>query len=106
MTFPVDSLGPWPGSFGVENFAGEIASANYPSLRLFTTPYQRSGEPMADISRETPWTTCTQDHVRNFSALSYFFGRKIHTAHQVPIGLVVSGLSSEALRVGKGWVST
>src|SRR3546814_208002 len=56
MTFPVDSLGPWPGSFGVENFAGEIASANYPSLLLFPTPYQPSGEPMEDISRETPCT--------------------------------------------------
>src|SRR3546814_14156767 len=91
MTFPVDSLGPWPGSFGVENVAGEIASANYPSRRLFTTPYQRSGEPMEDISRETPWKTCTPDHVRNFSALSYFFGRK---------------LRSEERRVGKECVST
>lgn len=79
------------------NFEQEQAAANYPKLRMFK---------VAAASKETPqeectgqWVLTTPETVGAYSATAYFFGREIHKALGVPVGLINSswgGTSVEA----------
>lgn len=65
----------------------EAATANYPDLRLYYVPRVATGrEPKKDIDAE--WKPCTPDSTIGFSAVAYFFGRTMHKALGVPVGLV------------------
>ncbi len=79
----------------------EIASANFPEIRLLTIPQGygfdavRSFERLHEWSgwfgrhfRKGDWDVCTPEVARNFTAIGYVFGRRIHKASQVPIGLI------------------
>ena len=64
----------------------EMASANYPRIRLFSVPHIVAHAPQNDVPGE--WVECTPETVREFSAVQYFFGRKIHEDLGVPVGLI------------------
>ena len=79
----------------------EIVSANHPNIRLVTLPQVASTKALEDIDREEPeeedtppdymkgnWAVCSPSMVREFSAIGYIFGRRLHLASGVPIGLV------------------
>ena len=79
----------------------EIASANFPQIRLLTIPQGkgfdsvRSFERLHEWSnwskrhfRKGDWLVCSPETVRDFSAIGYVFGRRLHMATQVPIGLI------------------
>ncbi|MFN7930272.1 MAG: sialate O-acetylesterase [Blastocatellia bacterium] len=69
-----------------DNAETEIANAKYPMIRLFTVPRLEVDKPAEDIKAN--WKECTPDTVPNFSAVGYFFGRDLHRALNVPIGLI------------------
>ncbi len=69
------------------NAENEIASANFPKIRLFTVPKAVAQFPQDDIS-SGEWVECTPETVPNFSAVGYFFGRDIFKELNVPIGLI------------------
>lgn len=73
----------------VNNSGEEIASADFPEIRLFDVPRNVQLQPVDDIPSGT-WRECTPESVRNFSAVGYFFGREIHREVGVPIGLISS----------------
>jgi sialate O-acetylesterase len=64
----------------------EIAAANQPRIRLLLQKKATSDVPLAEAS--DPWTECTPDTARHFSAVAYFFGREISERENVPIGLI------------------
>ena len=68
------------------NGEAEIASANYPQIRLFHVPKKPSGLPASDVN--AVWRPTEPDTIKNFSAVAYFFGRKLHKELGVPIGLI------------------
>jgi sialate O-acetylesterase len=70
--------GPWCNYGGVENEAREIAEADHPQIRFFTS------------GTKTPWQVCVPETARKFSAAAYFFGRELHRSLGVPVGLVVA----------------
>ena len=69
------------------NRDAEIAAADYPTLRLFTVPNVGKADPVDDISTQ-PWTATTPKSIPNFSAVAYFFGRRLNKDLNVPIGLI------------------
>ncbi len=85
----------------VENGDLEIASANFPNIRLFTVP-QASGPDKktnfpalyqwSDWSsrhfRQGYWDVCTPETVKDMSAIGYVFARRLHMASQIPIGVI------------------
>jgi len=69
------------------NAQEEIAAAHHPNIRLFNVP----GHITSPIERDnTPgvWSPCSSKSVRNFSAVAYYFGRKLAEETDVPIGLI------------------
>lgn len=70
-----------------KNAAEEIANASYPNIRFFTVPKKVSQQPVVDIENGE-WSVCTPKTVSGFSAVGYFFGRKINQDLNVAIGLI------------------
>lgn len=68
--------------------ATEIAAANFSSIRLFNLPRQRAFKPLDDFNEPGVWEKAVGKNITNFSAVAYFFGRKIHQEEGVPIGLI------------------
>ena len=66
----------------------EILTANRPNLRLIEMARVTADQPQDDVVPEMPWTPATPDSVKNFSAVGYYFGRTLHDALQVPVGLI------------------
>ncbi len=71
---------------GVNNEAAEVAVANYPQIRMFSGEWTKSYEPRARVGGE--WKLCSPDNVREFSAIGYFFARRLHQELGVPIGIL------------------
>lgn len=75
----------------------EIATANYPNLRFLTIPAKSATEPQTDF--DARWETCSPKTAGDFSAVAYFFARRLRETIQVPVGLVEvawGGASCEA----------
>ena len=64
----------------------EIMTANYPNLRLISVP--QVGTQEAQINFNGRWETTTPEAAKNFSAVGYLFGRRLHLALGVPVGLI------------------
>ena len=75
----------WPVSIS-NNSEEEIAAAMYPKIRLFHIPRVPSGLPQQDV--EADWYETTPETIPNFSAVAYYFGRKLYKNLDVPIGLI------------------
>jgi sialate O-acetylesterase len=69
------------------NSDDEIAAANYPNIRLFTVQKKVSKIPMDDLEKGE-WTICTPQAIPDFTAVGYFFGRKLLQELNVAIGLI------------------
>ncbi|MBK8913376.1 MAG: beta galactosidase jelly roll domain-containing protein [Phycisphaerales bacterium] len=83
----------WPvgrvrGAPGIDNFEAEIAAADFPRIRLFRVERARSDTPLEDVTGR--WQPCTPATIAEFSAVAYFFGRRLHRELDVPIGLIQS----------------
>lgn len=79
----------------------EVASANCPEIRLLTLPAGKGFDSVrsfevlfewSDWSKrhffKGGWQICSPETVKEFSAIGYIFGRRIHMASKVPIGLI------------------
>ena len=65
-----------------------IAAANHPRIRLFHVPKVQVKEPADDV--KATWKVCTPTTVPQFSAVLYYFGRRLHQDLDIPIGLINS----------------
>jgi len=84
----------------VFNGLEEVEAADYPGIRLFTVPNIPALEPEADITSE--WKVCSPKTVGPFSAVAYFFGRKLHRELGVPVGLINTSWGGT---VAEAWTS-
>lgn len=71
-----------------ENGEQVIARATHTEIRLYQTPRYFSRTPKERI--EAQWTETTPGTVRGFSAVAYYFGRRLNAELGVPIGLLHS----------------
>lgn len=79
------------GGWGkVADYEAEIASANYPKLRLLQISKTVSPVPCADVSVNMGgWHTASPSTVENFSSIGYFFGRDLSARlGDVPVGII------------------
>lgn len=63
-----------------ETASEEIASANYPEIRLFTVPRVASQQLKSDCDGQ--WIECSAENIADFSAVSYYFAKKTSQGFQ------------------------
>jgi sialate O-acetylesterase len=73
---------------GINNEEEEIRNAGNPQIRLFTVLQATSDYPQDHFTGG--WAECTPETMQYFSAIAYFFGRKLNKELGVPVGLVNS----------------
>jgi sialate O-acetylesterase len=76
----------------MKNAVEEIAAADLPELRLFTVRGKSALAPVADTPGGA-WKASTPETAREFSAVAFLFGRELHKALGVPVGLIHSSWS-------------
>lgn len=64
----------------------DIDSADLPNIRLITVPCVAKEEPQDNFNGK--WEVCSPKTVPNFSAVLFFFGRKLNKDLDVPVGLI------------------
>lgn len=80
-------------------YATDIAAANYPQIRHFWIPASTSLTGPKDDLPQGYWKGANPKDVADFSAVAYFFAKKIYTQYHIPIGLInasVGGTPIEA----------
>jgi sialate O-acetylesterase len=84
---------------GVTDAKEEIANANFPQIRFFTVPERVAMNPESD-TLDAKWELCTPDTAKDFSAVAYFFARKLQQSLRVPVGIIHSSWPGTA---GEEW---
>lgn len=69
-------------------YAGLIAASNHPALRMFNAPLVTAEANQEDI--EGSWKAATPETVADYSAVAFFFARKLHLELGVPVGVIKS----------------
>jgi len=67
----------------------EISASDHPQIRLFDVP----GHTVSPVAKDTcpgSWAICSPKTSGSFSAVGYFFGRRLQQELNVPVGLVGS----------------
>jgi len=88
------------GQSNMQMAAGNVTNAALPSVRLFQVAVDPSLKPMEDCRGK--WMVCTPDTAKDFSAIGFFFARRLHRELGVPVGVI------EAAQGGTGaeqWIS-
>jgi sialate O-acetylesterase len=84
----------------------EVAHADYPRIRLFQVPKIAATSPRTTVNAR--WLVCNPTNIAaggwgGFSAVAYFFGRRLHEELNVPVGLIHTSWGGTA---AEGWVSS
>jgi sialate O-acetylesterase len=85
---------------GVNNEAEEVASANYPLIRVFDVNFNPKDKPQEEADGK--WEICSPKTAGHFSAAGYFFARQIHKKLKVPVGLLTSAYGAST---AEAWTS-
>ncbi|MBF0575168.1 sialate O-acetylesterase [Dysgonomonas sp. GY617] len=84
----------------VENYEQEIKEANYPLIRAFNVEKAMSMTPNSDFDGK--WQVCSPETVSSFSAVAYFFARKLNKELDIPIGIINSSWGGTQIET---WIS-
>ena len=91
------------------NAADEIKAANHPQIRMIKVGRNPSPEPQDDFKfvpnpagATSGWAICTPETVPNFSAVGYFFARKLNQELGVPVGIISSNWGGT---IAEAWTS-
>lgn len=87
-------------------YAKDIAEANFPEIRQFWIPTLTSLEGPKNNLPTGNWEPAIGERVRPFSAIAFFFARKLYEKYHVPIGIInasVGGTPIEAWTSEEGF---
>jgi len=82
-----------------DHAAAGIAEATNTLIRLFHVPRRISLTPENVVSAD--WKVCSPEEIPEFSAVAYYFGQKIQTDIDVPVGLILSAWGGTPI---EGWM--
>lgn len=85
-----------------ERYEKEIAAANYPQIRHFWIPTMTDLQGPHDDLPTGYWKTANPQDVLQFSAVAYFFARKLYEQYKVPIGLINASVGGTPIQA---WTS-
>ena len=73
-------------NWGAPAMKRDVAAANIPAIRFFQVQKVTAFTPQEDLVGE--WSVCDTNTVKWFSAVAYFFGKRLNDDLNVPIGLI------------------
>lgn len=76
----------WSAELGVKDARAELPTAYNPNIRFFKMPKLAAETPQTDS--KGAWAVCDSITLKRFSAVGYFFGKKLNQSLNVPIGLI------------------
>ena len=83
-------------------YASDIANANFPQIRHFWIPTTTNlNGPAKDLPPAT-WKQANPQDVNEFSAVAYFFARKLYNQYKIPIGLINASVGGTPI---EAWMS-
>ncbi|HEY8957454.1 sialate O-acetylesterase [Chitinophaga sp.] len=84
-------------------YANDIATANYPQIRQFLVPTLTDLQgPQHDLPAGR-WVPAVGEAVRPYSAVAYFFAKKIHEKYKVPVGIINASVGGTPI---EAWISS
>lgn len=84
-------------------YANDIATANYPQIRQFLVPMLTDLQgPQQDLPAGR-WAPAVGEEVRPYSAVAYFFAKKIHEKYKVPVGIINASVGGSPI---EAWISS
>lgn len=87
----------WNYYFGVTDIKAELPVAANANIRFFNVPIATAPYPQTDCKAQ--WTVCDSNTIKAFSAVAYFFGKKLNSSLNVPVGLIHSSWAGTAAEV-------
>lgn len=67
----------------------EIEKAGFPQIRFLVVEHDKKLTPQSDL-QAAKWKVCDTTNVKRFSAVAYYFARKLHGDQHVPVGIIQS----------------
>ncbi|MFZ9662017.1 MAG: sialate O-acetylesterase [Chitinophagaceae bacterium] len=78
----------WSGTQNLQQTLDEAPNATNKNIRLFYVPKHTSDYPQDDV--EAKWVVCNPEDMKKFSAIGYFFAKKINQTVGFPMGMINS----------------
>jgi sialate O-acetylesterase len=78
----------WSGELGVRQSREEAPGATNNLIRFFHVPKATAEAPQDHVDGH--WVVCNPGDMQRFSAIGYFFGKRIHERLNAPVGLINS----------------
>lgn len=85
------------GNWGLKDIKAIQPTAYNTSIRCFKIAKATAAYPQEDVTAQ--WVTCDSAVLNTFSAVGYFFGRKLNEQLHVPIGLIDASWGGTAAEV-------
>ena len=76
----------WSSNQNLKQIIDELPNSSNSQIRLFNVPKTTAAHPQDNL--EGDWKVCSPQSLKGFSAIGYFFGKKLHHDLRVPIGFI------------------
>lgn len=78
----------WNYYAGVKDMQPELDLDKQNNIRFFYVPKATANYPQEDVKAQ--WTVCDSNNLKSFSAVAYYFAKKLQAELHVPVGLIQS----------------
>ncbi len=85
------------GQWGLQDIRTELPAAHLENIRFFHIPKTTAPHPRENC--EGQWTACDSTTLPSFSAVAYFFGKRLSREMNVPVGLIAASWGGTAAEV-------
>ena len=83
--------------WGLKDVKAELPACYNTNIRFFNIPKTTASYPQDDCKGQ--WTICDSNTLKAFSAVGYFFGKKLNKELNIPVGLINSSWGGTAAEV-------
>ncbi|QEG00290.1 hypothetical protein Mal15_43600 [Stieleria maiorica] len=73
---------------GAASYDAAVARSDVPAIRMFNAASTTAVDPQDDIAGQ--WSVCSPETLSSYSAVAFFFARKLHQELGVPVGVIKS----------------